>query len=177
MIEIRNVWKRYGDNVILENISSTVKEGEFITLVGASGCGKSTFLRMLLGTDVPSQGEILLDGKPIADEPDAERGEDREQKADDRGDRHQRGAERQREQHERQGQKGIEAVGDRADEYRERTDRRQRRGQCGIDAGLLGRNVQAVRDQRNLVSYPGRDRDQSGDGSSSRVDDVGEFFT
>ena len=74
MIEIRNVWKRYGDNVILENISSTVKEGEFITLVGASGCGKSTFLRMLLGTDVPSQGEILLDGKPIADEPDAERG-------------------------------------------------------------------------------------------------------
>lgn len=74
MIEIRNVWKRYGDNVILENICSTVKEGEFITLVGASGCGKSTFLRMLLGTDVPSQGEILMDGKPIADEPDAERG-------------------------------------------------------------------------------------------------------
>ncbi|MGB2256012.1 MAG: ATP-binding cassette domain-containing protein, partial [Spongiibacter marinus] len=74
MIEIRNVWKRYGDNVILENISATVAEGEFITLVGASGCGKSTFLRMLLGTDVPNQGEILLDGKPIADEPDSERG-------------------------------------------------------------------------------------------------------
>ena len=43
MIEIKNIWKRYGDNVILENISATVKEGEFITLVGASGCGKSTF--------------------------------------------------------------------------------------------------------------------------------------
>ena len=74
MIEIRNVWKRYGDSVILENISATVAEGEFITLVGTSGCGKSTFLRMLLGTDVPNQGEILLDGKTIADEPDAERG-------------------------------------------------------------------------------------------------------
>ena len=74
MIEIRNVWKRYGDNVILENISATVKEGEFITLVGASGCGKSTFLRLLLGTEVASQGEVLLDGKVIADEPDAERG-------------------------------------------------------------------------------------------------------
>ncbi len=74
MIEIQNVWKRFDDNVILENISATVKEGEFITLVGASGCGKSTFLRMLLGTDTPSQGSILLDGKIIADEPDAERG-------------------------------------------------------------------------------------------------------
>lgn len=74
MIEINNMWKRYGDSVILENISATVAEGEFITLVGASGCGKSTFLRMLLGTDTPSQGQILLDGKPIADEPDSNRG-------------------------------------------------------------------------------------------------------
>ena len=74
MIEIKNVWKRFGDNVILENISATVKEGEFITLVGASGCGKSTFLKMLLGTDTASQGSILLDGKPIPSEPDAERG-------------------------------------------------------------------------------------------------------
>ena len=74
MIEISHVWKRYGSNVILENISATVEEGEFITLVGASGCGKSTFLRMLLGTESPSQGEIKIDGKPIPDEPDAERG-------------------------------------------------------------------------------------------------------
>ena len=74
MIEIKNIWKRYGDNVILENISATVKEGEFITLVGASGCGKSTFLKMLLGTETPSQGSILLDGKPIPSEPDANRG-------------------------------------------------------------------------------------------------------
>ncbi|MFT7405819.1 ABC transporter ATP-binding protein [Zhongshania sp.] len=74
MIEINNIWKRYGDNVILENISASVKEGEFITLVGASGCGKSTFLKMLLGNETPSQGSILLDGKPIPTEPDADRG-------------------------------------------------------------------------------------------------------
>lgn len=74
MIEVKNIWKRYGSNVILENISASVAEGEFITLVGASGCGKSTFLKMLLGTETPSQGSILLDGQPIATEPDAERG-------------------------------------------------------------------------------------------------------
>lgn len=74
MIEVKNIWKRYGSNVILENISASVAEGEFITLVGASGCGKSTFLKMLLGTETPSQGSILLDGRPIATEPDAERG-------------------------------------------------------------------------------------------------------
>lgn len=74
MIEVQNVWKTYGDNVVLERLNLTVKEGEFVTLVGASGCGKSTFLNMLLGTVTPSQGEILLDGKPISDEPDDERG-------------------------------------------------------------------------------------------------------
>lgn len=74
MIEIRNLWKNYGDNVVLENVTATVEEGEFITLVGASGCGKSTFLRMLLGTDSPSQGQLLLDGKAIVAEPDSERG-------------------------------------------------------------------------------------------------------
>ena len=46
----------------------------FCTLVGASGCGKSTFLRLLLGQEVPSRGQIHLDGKPLAGEPDASRG-------------------------------------------------------------------------------------------------------
>jgi NitT/TauT family transport system ATP-binding protein len=42
--------------------------------VGASGCGKTTFLKMLLGTERPSRGEVLLDGKKISDEPGADRG-------------------------------------------------------------------------------------------------------
>ncbi len=74
MIEARNLWKRYGDNVVLERINMTVAEGEFITMVGTSGCGKSTFLKMLLGTESPSSGELLLDGKPIPAEPGPDRG-------------------------------------------------------------------------------------------------------
>jgi len=52
----------------------TVEEGDFVTLVGASGCGKSTFLNMLLGVESPTKGKLLLDGKPIKNEPDADRG-------------------------------------------------------------------------------------------------------
>jgi NitT/TauT family transport system ATP-binding protein len=74
MITIKNLWKQYGDTVVLEGINIEVKEGEFVTLVGASGCGKSTFLNMLLGTEAVSKGELLLDGKPIPSEPGADRG-------------------------------------------------------------------------------------------------------
>jgi NitT/TauT family transport system ATP-binding protein len=74
MIEVNRLWKEYGDNVVLEGLDVAVKEGEFVTLVGASGCGKSTFLNMLLGTVQPTRGEILLDGKPIPAEPGPDRG-------------------------------------------------------------------------------------------------------
>ena len=73
-IKIKNLWKEYGDNIVLENINIDVKAGEFVTLVGASGCGKTTFLKMLLGTEQPTRGELLLNGKPIANEPGADRG-------------------------------------------------------------------------------------------------------
>jgi NitT/TauT family transport system ATP-binding protein len=73
-IQVNNVWQEYGDQVVLERLNLSVNEGEFCTLVGASGCGKSTFLRLLLGQERASRGEILLDGAPIANEPDASRG-------------------------------------------------------------------------------------------------------
>lgn len=73
-IRVNNVWQEYGDQVVLERLNLSVNEGEFCTLVGASGCGKSTFLRLLLGQERPSRGEILLDDAPIAGEPDASRG-------------------------------------------------------------------------------------------------------
>lgn len=73
-IDIRNVWQEYGDHVVLENLSLRVEEGEFCTLVGASGCGKSTFLRLLLGQERPSRGQLLLQGQPLPAEPDASRG-------------------------------------------------------------------------------------------------------
>ncbi len=74
MLEARNLWKSYGDTVVLERINTRVEEGEFVTLVGTSGCGKSTFLKMLLGTETPSSGELLLDGVPVVDEPGPDRG-------------------------------------------------------------------------------------------------------
>jgi NitT/TauT family transport system ATP-binding protein len=73
-IELKRLSKHYGDNVVLENLSCAVSEGEFITLVGASGCGKSTFLKMLLGTETASSGELLMAGIPIEQEPSPERG-------------------------------------------------------------------------------------------------------
>jgi NitT/TauT family transport system ATP-binding protein len=73
-VEVRNVWQRYGEHVVLERLNLDVEEGQFCTLVGASGCGKSTFLRLLLGQERPSKGRLLLDGQPLAAEPDASRG-------------------------------------------------------------------------------------------------------
>lgn len=73
-IELKNLWKEYGSEVVLERLNARVEAGEFVTIVGASGCGKTTFLKMLLGTENPTRGQLLLDGKPIPAEPDATRG-------------------------------------------------------------------------------------------------------
>ena len=73
-LEFSNVWKEYGDQVVLERLNLSVEEGEFCSIVGASGCGKTTFLRMLLGEEGPSRGSIELDGKPLPDEPGPDRG-------------------------------------------------------------------------------------------------------
>jgi NitT/TauT family transport system ATP-binding protein len=72
-IDIKNIWQEYGDHVVLERINLQVKEGEFCSMVGASGCGKSTFLRLLLGRK-NRPGAITLDGQPLAAEPDRSRG-------------------------------------------------------------------------------------------------------
>jgi NitT/TauT family transport system ATP-binding protein len=69
-----DVWKAYGDQPVLERISLTVEPGSFCTLVGASGCGKTTFLRMLLSQEQPSRGRIAIDGKPVPAEPGPDRG-------------------------------------------------------------------------------------------------------
>jgi NitT/TauT family transport system ATP-binding protein len=73
-LQARNLWKKYDDNVVLERVNVKVDDGEFITIVGTSGCGKTTFLKMLLGTESPSRGELLLDDVPIPHEPGEDRG-------------------------------------------------------------------------------------------------------
>ncbi|MES2674958.1 MAG: ABC transporter ATP-binding protein [Pseudomonadota bacterium] len=74
MLQVKNLWKKYGNNVVLEGLNISVNAGEFITMVGTSGCGKSTFLKMLLGMEEPTSGKLLLDNKPIPNEPDQSRG-------------------------------------------------------------------------------------------------------
>ena len=74
MIEVKNVWKEYGDQVVLERISLTIEPRAFVALVGPSGCGKTTFLKLLLGEERATQGTITLDGKPLSPEPGPDRG-------------------------------------------------------------------------------------------------------
>ena len=73
-ITLHNLVKEYGQQVVLERINSRVKKGDFITIVGASGCGKTTFLNMLLGTEASSRGFISVDGNKLPPEPGPERG-------------------------------------------------------------------------------------------------------
>ncbi|KQO83540.1 ABC transporter ATP-binding protein [Rhizobium sp. Leaf262] len=73
-IRIDRVWKEYGDQIVLEDISLDIEDRAFVALVGPSGCGKSTFLRMILGQESPTRGEILLDGKVLSPEPGPDRG-------------------------------------------------------------------------------------------------------
>jgi len=74
IIQLKQVWKEYGEHIVLEKLDLTVQAGEFVSIVGASGCGKTTLLDMLLGTESESRGAILLDGEPMPTEPDATRG-------------------------------------------------------------------------------------------------------
>ena len=73
IIEIKNVCKSFGEKCILNNVSISVKQGEFLTLLGPSGCGKTTLLRMIAGFGSPDSGEILINGTDITEMPPHER--------------------------------------------------------------------------------------------------------
>lgn len=64
-LNVENVSKGFGERSILNNINLTVKEHEFICILGHSGCGKSTLLNMIAGYMTPDQGEINVDGQQI----------------------------------------------------------------------------------------------------------------
>ncbi len=78
IIEIKNVNRTYiddKDNTVeaLKDINLTIKRGEFVSIIGSSGCGKTTLLRLIAGLDVPETGILTLDGQEIT-APDPQRG-------------------------------------------------------------------------------------------------------
>lgn len=69
LIDLVNISKSYGDNVILDDLNLYIRENEFITLLGPSGCGKTTTLRILGGFENPDKGKVIFDGKDITNLP------------------------------------------------------------------------------------------------------------
>ena len=68
-VELQNVTKKFGDFVAVENVSLQIEDGEFFSLLGPSGCGKTTCLRMIAGFELPSEGDIKINGKSMGDTP------------------------------------------------------------------------------------------------------------
>jgi branched-chain amino acid transport system permease protein len=69
VLEAQQVTKRFGGLVANQNVSLTVKAGEVHALIGPNGAGKSTFFNMISGVDDPSEGQVLLNGRPMTGQP------------------------------------------------------------------------------------------------------------
>ena len=65
VLELKDVVKYYGDTAVLDGISFRVYHGETKIIIGASGSGKSTILKLIMGLDKPDSGKILVDGEEI----------------------------------------------------------------------------------------------------------------
>ena len=72
-VRLEGVSKRFGDFVAVDHVSLSIDRGEIFCLLGGSGCGKTTLLRMLAGFETPSGGRILIDGQDMAGTPPYER--------------------------------------------------------------------------------------------------------
>ena len=65
LLSLQHISKNFGEGDVLRDISLDVARGEFVTLLGASGCGKTTTLRIISGLETPDEGTVLLDGKDV----------------------------------------------------------------------------------------------------------------
>ena len=68
-LTLKGVTKKFGDFTALDGVDLEITEGEFFTLVGPSGSGKTTMIRLLVGMDQPTSGELVLEGRVINDMP------------------------------------------------------------------------------------------------------------
>ena len=73
-LEIKNLTKIYNKKVVLNDISFTVKDGEFLSILGPSGCGKTTLLKILIGIENPTSGKIIKEGNDITNIDSSKRG-------------------------------------------------------------------------------------------------------
>lgn len=64
-IEFKNIQKAYDDKVVIEGLNLSIEKGEFVTIIGSSGCGKTTVLKMVNGLILPTSGDIFVDGENI----------------------------------------------------------------------------------------------------------------
>lgn len=65
-LELKNIRKSFSkDETVLKEISLSIGKGEFITLLGSSGCGKTTTLRIIAGLEMPDSGQVFLDGRDV----------------------------------------------------------------------------------------------------------------
>lgn len=67
-IQFKHVRKSFGQNTVIPDLSFTVNAGEFVTVLGSSGCGKTTVLKMVNGLLSPTAGAILINGRPLVDQ-------------------------------------------------------------------------------------------------------------
>lgn len=74
MLELKNIRKSFGKNVILKNISLSINNGEIVSILGPSGSGKTTLLNLILGITDIENGNLILDGKDITKVPMEKRG-------------------------------------------------------------------------------------------------------
>ncbi|MBQ7840892.1 MAG: ABC transporter ATP-binding protein [Lachnospiraceae bacterium] len=65
LLELKNLTKSFGENGVLKGINLKVEQGEFVTLLGSSGCGKTTTLRIIAGLEEPDSGQVILNQKDI----------------------------------------------------------------------------------------------------------------
>ena len=73
-LSFRDVWVEYGSQIVLERINLEIAAGTFLSVVGPSGAGKTTFLRLILGQERPTRGTLLIDGEPLPPKPGPDRG-------------------------------------------------------------------------------------------------------